>query len=138
MNFAEVQIDSKVIKYIFIEASTFYDIRESDFLTFYSCGLYGRYMKKKKRITNNNIVNINISNLLDNFDSKNNYNTFEITENKKKINIFTIQKLTKIYFPDYDQDILIEYFSDSNAYYLYYFESDYLEWFTNELLKKID
>ena len=39
MNFAEVQIDNKVIKYIFIEASTFYDIRESDFLTFYSCGL---------------------------------------------------------------------------------------------------
>ena len=50
MNFAEVQIDNKVIKYIFIEASYFYDIRESDFITFYSCCLHGRHMKKKKEL----------------------------------------------------------------------------------------
>ena len=139
MEITKVELDNTIINYNFSQPSHF-DFRETNCLTFYTCGVFGRNYKNKVKFCRDINVCLNISNLIQNFgnDKMNYLNVAEILDNNQKKTILTPRSLIKLNFPAINNDILIEYFSNSGTYYLYYFKSDFLDWFISKLQKKID
>ena len=137
MEVAKIELDNRVVNYKFSQPSPF-DFRETNWYTFYTCGFCGRNYKKKVKFCKNVNVCLNISQLIQTFGNEkmNMLNVAEIVDDSQKKTILTPKSLIKLYFPNIDNEILLEYFSNTGTYYLYYFENKFLNWFVDQLQKK--